>query len=422
MFREPTPKIHTLSQALFAMVALLALIGAPAVFGQLGAGGVVPINQVFNYKDDAVVTIRGTVVKQVKEDEFLVRDQSGEIIVDVKRGRDFGVAVGQNIMVQGVVDIGLFREKVLRATQVSGGDTEAATSSDPAKRTDLASIRSVYLGSKDGEIVTVAGTIVRRLDHREIIIRDKSGEIIVDAQFHQFNNLPLKVGTHIIVNGEVDIYWGGPWREIEAHSVQVQEKSLELPVPSNLEVTPIADIRAMVTEGAIVTIEGTISRRIDASEFLFQDDTGSVTVQADPKMFSHHGLSEGRAYTVTGRLDIAYDGRVRILAIIITAMLPDEPPAPDDTAPTEIPISSVYYERFDGDIVTIAGSIARLIGDTDLLLQDDTGTIIVGADDPKFRAMNLKVGQFLLVTGKVLVLAEEGRELAATRILVRQRQ
>jgi uncharacterized protein YdeI (BOF family) len=82
----------------------------------------------------------------------------------------------------------------------------------------------------------------------------------------------------------------------------------------------------------------------------------------------------------------------------------------------------VYYERYDGDIVTLAGSVARLIGDTDLLLQDDTGTIIVGADDPKFRAMNLKVGLFLVVTGKVLVLAEGGRELHASRILVRQRQ
>jgi len=421
MFANPFMKTLAVS-TLSVFTLFVGLFLESRIEAQPWADVLTPIDQVFNYADDTVVVIRGTVVKQVKEDEFLVRDRSGEIIVDVERGRHFGVAVGQEITVRGVVDIGLFRAKVLKATDVAVADLTESTSSDPAVRTDIVPVRSIYLNSKDGDFATVAGTIVRRLDHREFILRDKTGEIIVDAEFNQFHGLPLKVGTSLIVNGEVDIYWGGPWREIEANSIQVQEKPLALPVPSNLEVTPIADVRAMDVDGAIVTIEGTIARRIDQSDFLFQDDTGSVTVQADPKMFSHHGLSEGRAYTVTGRLDIAYDGRMTILAILITAMLPDEATLPDDMEPREIPISSVYYERYDGDIVTLAGSVARLIGDTDLLLQDDTGTIIVGADDPKFRAMNLKVGQFLLVTGRVLVLAEGSRELHASRILVRQRQ
>ena len=140
-------------------------------------------------------------------------------------------------------------------------------------------------------------------------------------------------------------------------------------------------------------------------------------------MFAHHGLSAGRKYNVTGRLDIAFDDRMKVVAILITSLPePQEPKSPDSEGPPEIPISSVYYERVDGDIVTVAGSIIRLIGETDFLLQDDTGTIVVEAAEQKFRAMDLSVGKFLIVTGTVQVLSEEGRQIDASRLLVRKRQ
>ena len=103
--------------------------------------------------------------------------------------------------------------------------------------------------SKKGDFVTVSGRIVRRLDRREIIIRDKSGEIIVDAEFGKFHSIPLNVGQDIIVNGKVDIYWGGPWREIEARTIQVQEKIPEPLTPPQLTVIKIADVREESEDG-----------------------------------------------------------------------------------------------------------------------------------------------------------------------------
>src|SRR3989304_9437931 len=138
------PKVSFLSVSATLFSLFLQSFAVAQPWADVGT----PINQVFSYKDDTVLDIRGTVVKQVKEDEFLVRDRSGEIIVDVERERHFGVAVGQEITIRGEVDIGLFREKILKAVDVFIGDTTETTSSGPAKRTDLPPIRSVYLSAK----------------------------------------------------------------------------------------------------------------------------------------------------------------------------------------------------------------------------------------------------------------------------------
>ena len=413
--------------AAIAIVALLlmTLTGIPVqtLEAAQGQANLTPIRTVHeSLKDDSIATIQGEVVRQVKKDEFIVRDNSGDILVDVDRKKHFGVAVGQTITVRGTVDIGLFREKVLKAIDVKIEDTLSTTTSDPTERVDIKPIAEAYLQAKDGDIVTVAGRIVRRLDQREFIIRDQSGEIVVDARYGRFHNLPLNVGQAIVVTGEVDIYWGGPWREIESHSIQIQEIVPENPIPATFVAMPVGDVRQNAKAGDMVTIVGTIVRRIDSDDFLFQDDTGTIIVSADPRLFSHHGLRSGSAYTVTGRVDIGFGGKIEIVAMIVTALLPTKETTPEVVdLPPEIPISSVYYERIDGDIVTIAGSIARTIDSEDLVLQDDTGSIVVDVDRNKMEVLDLTPGKFLIVQGVVRVDANSGREIEARKIMVRKR-
>jgi uncharacterized protein YdeI (BOF family) len=388
-----------------------------------GQPGLTPIRTVHKaHKDDDVVTVKGEVVRQLKKDEFIVRDDTGDILVDVERERHFGVSVGQTIVVRGTVDIGLFREKALKAIDVRIEDTSSTTTGDPTARADVKPIAEAYLESEDGDIVTVVGRIVRRLNQREFIIRDRSGEIVVDAHYGRFHNLPLNVAQGIVVTGEVDIYWGGPWREIEAHNIQMQEKMPESPLPASFAAVPIGDVRERAKAGDTVTIAGTIVRRVDSDDFLFQDDSGDIIVSADPRFFSHHGLRTGNAYTVTGRVDRGLGGRIEIVAMIVTALLPaKETAAPVVDSPPEIPISSVYYERTHGDIVTIAGSIVRVIDSKDLVLQDDTGSIVVDVDKDKSEVLDLSLGKFLIVRGTVKVNTSGGREIDARKVMVRKR-
>jgi len=408
----------------FASVCLFtaAFLATGVAFAQPWAGSLTPIADVFRYKDDTVVVIRGEVVRQLKEDEFVVRDNSGEVVVDVQKKKHFGVGVGQTITVRGVVDIGLFRAKVVKASDVQIEKTADTTSADPTKRADLRSIRLAYLASKDGDIVTVAGRIVRRLDQREFIIRDRTGEILVDALFGKFHNVPLTVGQDIIVTGEVDIYWGGPWREIEAHNIQVQKEISEPAPPAQLEVIPISQIRENSSNDDVVVIQGSIIRQVDSNDFLFQDDTGDIIVKVDPRLFSHHGLTAGRTYTVTGRVKKGPFDEIKVVALIITALqVTEEKAPPTEEGPPEIPIASVYYESLDGDVVTVAGSVIRPIGDGDFIMQDDTGSIVIDVEQAEHKALELSPGKFVIVTGRVNAKPEVGNEIVAQRILARKR-
>ncbi|MCA9414760.1 MAG: NirD/YgiW/YdeI family stress tolerance protein [Candidatus Omnitrophica bacterium] len=388
---------------------------------------VVPIRTINQMKrDNTPATIEGRIVRQVKQDEFILQDNTGSILVDVEREIHFGIRVGQRIRTSGILDINLFGSREFKARNITIlEDVKDLPTSDPSTRPDVRYISNVYMTGKDGEIVTVAGQIVRRLDSREIIIRDESGgEIIVDAEYSRFGNMPLNVGQKIVVTGELDIYWGGPWLEIEAHQIEMAVKEIvRKEAPVQLTVIPISDVLINANDGDFVTITATILQRVDQDDFLFQDDTGTITVDADPRRFSHHGLAEGRVYTVTGRVHVDLDGSKEILALIITAQRVQMVEEKTDVLimEPEIPIASVYYEKSDGDPVTVAGSIIRQVEPNDFFLQDDTGSIVINVPEGKFEKLDLTIGRFVIVKGLVDSVNGTVNEIDATDISVRKR-
>lgn len=412
---------HCAHRAILGSLAALLLIPVPAL-GQLpvGASPIAAIRR--SMSDHTPVTIQGRVIRQVKMDEFIVSDNTGQILIDVERGSDFGVAVGQTIWVQGEVDTSPFSATKVNANSIRLINNPSLPTGNVSERGDLVFIRSAYLNAADGDIVTVHGRIVRRLDQREFIIRDETGDIIVDADFESFSNVPLTVGQDIIVNGEVDIYWGGPWREIEAHNIQVPQTPPPPRTPPVLEVIPIADVHSTGRDTEIVTIKGSVARQIDLDDYLFQDDTGSIVVDADPKLFSHFALREGLTYTVTGRLDRDEDNRFEVVALLITELpLETRPVQSADDLPPEIPISSVYYDMEGHEIVTVAGSVIRRVDRDDFVLQDDTGVIVVSLEAGKFENLQLGVGKFLVVMGEVQGSRGAITGINARRVLIRAR-
>lgn len=64
------------------------------------------VEQVKNMKDDARVTLRGNIVQRLGDDEYLFRDNTGEIHVDIDGKRWQGQQVGPSdlVEIQGKVD------------------------------------------------------------------------------------------------------------------------------------------------------------------------------------------------------------------------------------------------------------------------------------------------------------------------------
>jgi len=127
---------------------------------------------------------------------------------------------------------------------------------------------------------------------------------------------------------------------------------------------------------------------------------------------------------VTGKVQVDSQGEVQILAMVITA-LPTEPRKEEVEVPVEnlveIPISNVYYDYPSGAVVTISGSIIRMLGDTGFVLQDNTGAIVVDHEAGRYQSLNLTIGQFLIVSGLVKGDSSDSKSIQATRVLVRER-
>ena len=87
----------------------------------------------------------------------------------------------------------------------------------------------------------------------------------------------------------------------------------------------------------------------------------------------------------------------------------------------EIPIASVYYEKSDGDPVTVAGSIIHQVEPNDFFLQDDTGSIVINVPEGKFEKLDLTIGRFVIVKGLVDSVNGTVNEIDATDISVRKR-
>ncbi len=393
---------------------------------------IVPVSTVHKItKDHDIVVIRGVVSRQVENNKFIVRDDSGSIEVDFGRLKTMGISTGQNLTIRGEVHKYLTRARRIVATEAIPNSNSSESQPAVTPPPNLVPIWQAYFRASDGEIVSVGGKIVRRLESGEFVLRDDSGEILVDERFKTGGMAALSLGQSIIVTGEVDLYWGGPWREIEPRTIQpLQTPPPPSTVPIQLVVIPISDVLAkgLVLDpgstGEIVTIKGELIRQIDEDEYMMSDDTGEIIIMANPRLFSHLGLQVGRSYTITGKIQVNPQDEVEILAMVITA-LPSEPrkeeaPIPVDNV-VEIPIANVYYDYPAGAEVTVSGSIIRMLEDTGFVLQDNTGAIVVDHEAGRYQSLGLAVGRFLIVTGQVKSDSGDSKSIQATRVLVRER-
>ncbi len=392
----------------------------------LDPSSIVPISTVHKItKDHDIVVLRGVISRDLGRHNYILRDDSGSVELSMDRLKTMPISVGQTMTVRGEVHKYLTRARKIEVTEAVPVTNPSAPEAPVTPAPNLIPIWQAYFRASDGEIVTVGGKIIRKLESGEFVLRDDSGEILIDPKFKTGGIAAINIGQSIMVTGEVDLYWGGPWREIEPRTIQpLQTPPPQPTIPTQLVVIPISDILAKKMTGQIVTVKGELSRQIDEDEYLINDDSGQITIMANPRLFSHLGLQTGRSYMVTGKVQVDSQGEVQILAMVITA-LPTEPRKEEVEVPVEnlveIPISNVYYDYPSGAVVTISGSIIRMLGDTGFVLQDNTGAIVVDHEAGRYQSLNLTIGQFLIVSGLVKGDSSDSKSIQATRVLVRER-
>ncbi len=167
-------------------------------------------------QDDVLVTIRGVVV-QIREDEFVLRDGTGQVWVDADLGRNrLNLTVGEQVTVIGDLDDEDFDAR--RITRSNGevvfnrlGSIPVNVGSSPV--TDRPASPSIQPGQvtpirnlirRDDLIQTIAGRVVRFTDDDEFIVQDATGSIEVDLLPQVPLPAGITVGSSVVIVGEFD--------------------------------------------------------------------------------------------------------------------------------------------------------------------------------------------------------------------------
>jgi len=165
-----------------------------------------------------IVTIQGVVV-QIREDEFVLRDGTGQVWVDADLEENrLNLFVGDQITVVGDFDDADFdAQRITRATgevvfdrfgsgsdgaNSRSGDTSVAVSRiQPGQITPIAN-----LIRQDDLLQTIAGRIVRFTDddNDEFIVQDATGRVEVDLESGVRLPAGITVGSQVVIVGDLD--------------------------------------------------------------------------------------------------------------------------------------------------------------------------------------------------------------------------
>lgn len=182
-------------------------------------------------RDDFIVTIAGTVV-DVRDDEFLLRDSTGQIWVDaIRRGSgSIDLAIGEQVTVTGDLDDpeDFDATRIVRAdgSEVIGQpfpgngrpgngrpgngrpgngrpgngrpDNDRPINIDNAPGVNIGDLRV-----RDDVFVTITGTVTQVRDD-EFVLRDRTGQVLVDGIRRGRGTLDIAVGERLTVVGDLD--------------------------------------------------------------------------------------------------------------------------------------------------------------------------------------------------------------------------
>ncbi|MDJ0590364.1 MAG: DUF5666 domain-containing protein [Pleurocapsa sp. MO_226.B13] len=279
--------------------------------------------------DDNIQTISGTVVS-VSDDEFVLQDATGEVLVDVydleESGGNLDLGVGQQVTVVGDLDDEDFDARSVtlqdNASQPSpvpiNDDGTSQPSPVPINDNSLQTVTNISdLIPEDDRIQIISGTVTSVSDD-EFVLQDATGEVLVDVYDLEESqggiDLGIGIGQEVTVVGDLDD------EDFDAYGIALEDNASQpSPVPINDDSTSqpsplpgndgslqtVTNISDLIPEDdRIQTISGTVTSVSD-DEFTLQDPTGEVLVDAYDWLESGGDLDlgVGQEVTVVGDLD-----------------------------------------------------------------------------------------------------------------------
>jgi uncharacterized protein YdeI (BOF family) len=187
-------------------------------------------------RDDFTVTISGTIVAFRDDDEFLLKDSTGQVWVD---GEESGInlatlTIGDQLTVVGDLDDAedFDARRIVKTTRpepvappstegpVSGNDGPVSGNDGPVSGNDgpvsgqepilpmalplppLFDIGALQI--RDDFLVTISGTVVAFRDNDEFLLEDSTGQVWVDSKASGISSTNLSLGESVFVVGDLD--------------------------------------------------------------------------------------------------------------------------------------------------------------------------------------------------------------------------
>lgn len=152
-----------------------------------------------NLKAGRTQTVEGRVVRLVDEDDFVLRDRSGRILVEVDLDdRRLPLQSGEWVRVVGRLDRDDFDFDAQRVTRPNGfliyDRFQPITLSTAINRSAQGSTPSLQ---------TLTGTVERLVDEDDFVLRHATGQILIDADLDD-RLLPLQPGEPVTILGRFD--------------------------------------------------------------------------------------------------------------------------------------------------------------------------------------------------------------------------
>ena len=153
--------------------------------------------------DDNVQTIFGTITS-VSDDEFVLEDSTGEVLVDaesfLESEGNLDLSVGQEVTVVGDLDDEDFDASSIILADESLPSPPTTNDDSPSTITNISD-----LIPGDDSIQTISGTITSVSDD-EFVLEDSTGEVLVDVfdLEESEGELGLGVGQEVTVVGDLD--------------------------------------------------------------------------------------------------------------------------------------------------------------------------------------------------------------------------
>ncbi len=205
----------------------LVVAGLAALFSSSALAGVSSVKEL---QDGSNVTLSGTVDAVDNEREFVLRDKTGTIDVEIDAGQSVVLKKGDKVSVTGKLDKGFFNTDIESAkVDVEKSLSENVSDAIEAKTSlSLEGAEAYHIKDlpKEG-LVKLSGTVTDVDNEKEFTIKDSTGSINVDVKSAE--SAQLTEGAEVTVIGYVDS--GAMVKDINATKVLVTASAA--PVAAN---------------------------------------------------------------------------------------------------------------------------------------------------------------------------------------------